>query len=751
MHPNSKKLIMTLLLLNSVASWSLLDSSGSGSAEDRQGLHLLYLFDEGSGTTVFNKEQLSNPNHETHLLIRGKSENTSWGSGFLSFDQNAQINNQERGDFALPEMVDLAAHPEFNNEVVPLLRSRLSEKVYLESAGSFDLGAQCGTQNEVTVQIFFKPRNRDNMRGALYNFGQAVDPRGFISTYYQYSGNRLRREVRFQGESRAKGANAYDNEILFSNNQYQGGLNEFIVTYDTDNNLKQYILFHDQEGKRGWETGNQGQGNSKNIDYVANAFLSMGNHPASYGVNTESAVDNLVQTVVAQRAARIADPTNGDLPEAAQTWEDFGWTLRGYMGAFHMMAVYCRSASKEEILGDGFENTKKLKVVPQLSGEVSPSQRAALRMLGNLLKKKVPVDAEIVTEMAALISQGDWKGASDIALAQSDFYNNTVKDMALAMSNREETSDVPLNDFAATFVGVVRDDTDARELLTGNFYYRGRVELGIQSHPVNHILASNRHYEEIAERGFDLTTALERVDGQIIIDGTENNATAHPDPAGVVTSRAFLSAHAVAGTNRRPVEFAFRQFMCVSMPDWADTNASDLRIGRDIDRFPGNDHQKFQTTCKGCHTVMDGFRGAFAKVNFDGNFIKHGALHNMGGGGAIPSKLNHNSTVFPKGFVTTDDSFQNFANRGSNTSLFGWRSDVKRGFGMGQFTRMISESRRFSECMVKRVFEATCPIVLSENDLSGLSGYVNAFESGGYNLKNLFGEAAMSPFCQGGE
>ena len=426
----------------------------------------------------------------------------------------------------------------------------------------------------------------------------------------------------------------------------------------------------------------------------------------------------------------------------------------GYVGSIEQVALYCRSTERSEALGGEYTDTTKIKVTPDLNGEPTQAEKVAVRLLSLMTKKKIPIDAKIVEQASVHISRGNYRKAAEVGVELPDFYNNTVKELGLKMSNREETVDVALNDFAATMIGVVRDQINAKELLTGNFLYRADGLVGVPADMKTHMLQSNIHYEELDKGGYDLKKALVRSDGQKII-GAKGTPVNHPDPAGVLTSRAYLSAHAVAGTNRRQVEYAFKQFMCLDLSEVADTESSDLRVGRDIDRFPGNSHKKYQTSCKGCHTVMDGFRGAFAKTDFDtrNSYVKHADLQNLSKGSypkGISYKVNHNEFAFPNGFVTRDDSFYNFANRGSNKVLLGWRSPASKGFGMGQFGKMLSESERFSKCMVKKVFESVCPVIVDENILAKLTVYVSDFESSNYNMKELFINAAISPLCLGG-
>ena len=381
---------------------------------------------------------------------------------------------------------------------------------------------------------------------------------------------------------------------------------------------------------------------------------------------------------------------------------------------------------------------------------------------------KWAADHPLITQAATMVAAGQRAEVAALATQQSQFLNVTVKNFALEMSTREETIRIPLNDFAATIMGVVRDNTDARELLHGNFFYVGdpaRIPASIPdviSNPNEmgrRVLSSNEHYEALDSKNnrLDVGSVLIRVNGQRLVQNEQDNnytVVANPDPAGVLTSRTFVGAHAVAGTNRRPVEFTFRQFMCLPMEKWADALSSDVRIGRDIDRFPGGDHMKFQTSCKSCHTVMDGFRGAWARWDFDNNralqtTVRQGASD----GNRVLNKLNRNATVYPGGYVTTNDSWVNHAARGVNATQFGWRgldkvTPANSGTGVNEFGRLVANSQRFSTCMAKRVFKSVCRKELSDSELAVYISLGTQFESMNYNLRNLYQVAALHPRCK---
>lgn len=387
--------------------------------------------------------------------------------------------------------------------------------------------------------------------------------------------------------------------------------------------------------------------------------------------------------------------------------------------------------------------------------------QSAKKLLERMAGAKVPADHPLLAKVQERLNVGDRVGAAQAAQEHPNFYNITVKQMALKMSTRELTIAIPLNDFAASFIGVTRDDLDARLLLTGNFHYKaspGTV-------PIDDITRNNSHYDELekqsGERKMNLGEVLKRVDGQVLASMVDGEVVANPDPAGVLTSRAFLGAHAIAGTNRRPVEYTMKEFMCVDMPDWSDTGSSDARVGQDIDRLPAGDHLRFLTTCKGCHTGMDGFRGAFAKWDWqeDNNnrYLINSAVHTDFGRynkfitGGISRKMVGNATVYPSGYRINDSSWMNFARGPANAALFGWRgtpATVNGGANVKGFAELISNSKRFSQCMVKRVFEGVCRKDLNINqNVSYVESMAQQFELNSYKLKDLFQRIVLSTEC----
>ncbi|MGE4130716.1 MAG: hypothetical protein AB7F86_03715 [Bdellovibrionales bacterium] len=465
-----------------------------------------------------------------------------------------------------------------------------------------------------------------------------------------------------------------------------------------------------------------------------------------------------------------------------------------------------------------------LSTTAQAQVDRSPAGEARW-LLERLTGVKWSLSDPVTQQMIQKITAGDRQGAVDLATSQPQFLNVLVKQMAVKMSNRDETIRDQMNDFAASFMGVTRDQRDARELLFGDFYYAAtdmaaidpanpgvctatnpnnnqqNYKLCSDADLIRNVIGSNNHYATLESMNVDIGAALRRVSGQKIagvstttIIGTGGQTqeiseagvpVGSPDPAGVLTSRAWMQAHAVAGTNRRLVEYTFREFMCVPIQEWADTLGSDIRVGRDVDRQPGGDPTKFLTTCKGCHSVMDGFRGAFAKYDWgdgineinNGNAILH--MHNGATNGdlrprndqvdnnnrtasGVVYKMNRNDFVqFAGGYVSRDDSFVNNANRGANATLFGWRGPApypagespgalaNRTAGVHAFGRLVAGSKRFSTCMAKRVWEAVCHTEYSTAENEAIYSSLGLdFEGKTYNLKALFQTVALHPKCR---
>lgn len=386
-------------------------------------------------------------------------------------------------------------------------------------------------------------------------------------------------------------------------------------------------------------------------------------------------------------------------------------------------------------------------VTPNPQGSTPETRVRAQKLFQALTSVRVPIDDSRVIQMEDLIKEGNVRGAAAIATQDSLFLDVLVRDVGRKMATRDETVRAPMSDFVATWIGVIRDSdtTSAKELLTGNFYYRVDPAV-IATLPTNatvrqdetaDILSSNNHYNDLTARGLSPKTVLIRQSPQRAF----NNGGAvidHPDPAGLITTRAFVEAHAVAGTNRRMVEYSFRQFMCVSMDEWADANNPDDRVSQDVTRTPSGSVNLYQTTCKACHSGMDGLRSAFAFLDFNGNQqrIQTNVLN----------KMTRNATEFPAGYRISDNGIVNYATQGKNADNLGFRGALV-GNGISAFGKMIADSRGFSRCMVRKAFKAVCrrPALAQEETL--IRSLADQFEVDGYHMRHMFENVAVQPQC----
>jgi len=327
-----------------------------------------------------------------------------------------------------------------------------------------------------------------------------------------------------------------------------------------------------------------------------------------------------------------------------------------------------------------------------------------------------------------LLDDGDDLKAAAIATDDANFYQVTVKNMAADMSNKSETPYVPLDDFQATFIGAVRDDLDARTLLTGNYIYRG-VYQGQTMIP-EPSRRDNKHYENIDNSGLDYKTLLVKQEPQWeTLDQS----------AGLLTTRAWAKAFYDAGTNRRAVVFSLQEFMCVPIDGWKTPNLPAEYIGRDVDRLPGNNPRVFQNQCKTCHAAMDGFRGAFAYLDYvNESFVE------LPEGRPAP-KYSRGAGKYPAGHVTLDDHWVNLLSDAQ--PLMGFKAT--EGKGVKAFGDMIANTESFKGCMAARAFTSVCQRSPSAKDFAVLNVAARNFEKNKYNLKKLFQEVAVQPACSG--
>ncbi|HXR20343.1 MAG TPA: hypothetical protein VN757_10465 [Steroidobacteraceae bacterium] len=365
-------------------------------------------------------------------------------------------------------------------------------------------------------------------------------------------------------------------------------------------------------------------------------------------------------------------------------------------------------------------------MMPLVAGPNEQAVRMHNRLAG------VPPSAAVTAQMATLISGGNPQGAAQLAMNNSGFYNVTLRNFISPATNRAQSAFVPLNDYTATVIGMIRDNVPFNTVLSADLLYIGNVSGAPPYSPSN-----NNHYLYLDDNGVDLKTAL--------VATTQSSLTGIPSAAtaGVITTEAASAAFFIAGTNRAMFRFTMINHLCNDLPQVMDITRPPDRIRQDVSRSPGGDSRVFLNNCIGCHSAMDPMVQAFAYYNYDPV-----ALQLVYTPGQTQAKYHINTGNFPDGFVTPDDSWQNRWRSGPN-ALLGWSSALAgSGNGAKSLGQELENSQAFANCQVQKVFQAVCLRPPSNAaDRSAAAQIVADFQSGGYNMKQVFAETAV--YCMG--
>ncbi|HEX5162046.1 MAG TPA: hypothetical protein VFV88_10000 [Steroidobacteraceae bacterium] len=348
-----------------------------------------------------------------------------------------------------------------------------------------------------------------------------------------------------------------------------------------------------------------------------------------------------------------------------------------------------------------------------------------------------PPSEQTLDEMAALVAQGRAVEAADIATEAPTFYNVTLKNMAVPWTNRDQTVFAPLNDYVATFIGMVRDDVPFNTALSADLTYTVNGVTPAAS-PSN-----NDHYANAEINNVDLAANL-RSTTQSSISGIPTEAT-----AGFLTSRAASEAFFVDGTNRAMFRFTMINHMCRDMEQVHDTSLPPDMIRQDVSRSPGGDSRIFLNNCIGCHSGMDPLARAFAYYDYDnGTAEAPGSMRLVYTPGVVQPKYFNNATNFPPGFVTPDDAWENRWRKGQN-SLLGWDATLPgKGTGAKSMGQELANSNAFAQCQVEKVFKTVCfRAPGNAADRTQVATMTANFKASGYRLKQVFAETAV--YCMG--
>jgi hypothetical protein len=371
-------------------------------------------------------------------------------------------------------------------------------------------------------------------------------------------------------------------------------------------------------------------------------------------------------------------------------------------------------------------------------------REVATRMFTALTGSTLPLnDTTYRPNMENLIAQGNFDGAAQVATGHPGhgFYNIVLKQFAAPMSNRGESARVPLNDFMALVIGAVRDNRDFRDVLTQDIYYYTDLVLHPELNTAPNTLtsfsnSSNSHFEELDSKRIDLFTYLD--------PKTQSGSLSVTDAAGLLTTRAWAYAHLQAGTNRRAIEFSLQEFLCRTLESVRNTSVSDDRVRRDVDRAPGGVPETYQVTCRGCHSIHDALGGAYAYFDWSmsGTRITQGS--------SPVAKMNQNATVFPGGFITSNNSWVSRFSTAQETELGLSSAIPKSGNGIKALGMMLANARTFASCMSTRVFRNVCGRDPTSTEVSStITTLTNDFIASTYRLKLLFEKASSLEACVG--
>ena len=348
----------------------------------------------------------------------------------------------------------------------------------------------------------------------------------------------------------------------------------------------------------------------------------------------------------------------------------------------------------------------------------------------------VPPTAATLDAMAADIAGGNAMAAADKAMESPSFYNVTLKNFAAPWTNKAQSVFVPLNDYTATIVGMVRDDVPFNTVLSANILYVGAPALGLPAYS----MASNAHYQAMDDQGADLESGL--------VQTTQTAVTDLPAAAiaGVLSTRAASEAFFIAGTNRAMFRFTVLNHLCKDLEELKDSALPVDRIPQDVSRSPGGDSRVYLNACAGCHTGVDPMTQAFAYYNWDqvaGRLVYTA--------GQVQPKFLINADNFKTGYVTQDDHWVNYWRRGQNRVL-GWAASGSGSSGTGNGAASLgaelANSDAFARCQVQKVFRNVCLREPTNGaDRGQVDSMVSSLKTSGYKLKRTFAEAAV--YCKG--
>ncbi len=365
----------------------------------------------------------------------------------------------------------------------------------------------------------------------------------------------------------------------------------------------------------------------------------------------------------------------------------------------------------------------------------------------------VPPSDAVLATMVVQLNAGNGVAAAEIAMQNVYFYNSTLKNFATPWTDSQRSVLGDLNDYSATVIGIIRDDFDFRRALYDDILYTAGNNVATAYSKTDNI-----HYQEIESGFIDMSNPAQ------LVATTQSSAQTLGLPAnktaGVLTTRQSGKAFLDMGSNRRLFEYTILNHLCISLEDANDITRTPDRIGQDVSRSPGGDSSVYLNTCIGCHTGMDPMIQAFAYFNYNSDAedtvvpLKDQLVYEAG---IVQAKYLQNAGVFPFGYVTINDDWENYWRAGKNALLgWAWKEEPNpavggvfgKGTGPKSLGREFAYSKAFATCQVKKVFETVClRPASSPADRTEISRITDVFDASTYKLKTVFAETAN--YCKG--
>lgn len=399
------------------------------------------------------------------------------------------------------------------------------------------------------------------------------------------------------------------------------------------------------------------------------------------------------------------------------------------------------------------------------AASVHAGPREQARRIHDRLTGVPPSDAMLDAMTDAITGGGGLVEAAYYAMdgapgvdATGDFYTVTLKNWSTPWTNEAMDVFAPLNDYSATVIGIVRDDADFRELLSGDVIYTGNVP-GIPAYSTS----DNAHYEYLEASGANLG------DTGVLVRGSQSSVTGFPPTAsaGVMSTRAAARAYFVDGTNRAMFRFTVLNHLCMDLEQLKDFTRPVDRIRQDVSRSPGGDSTLFLTQCVSCHSGMDPMAQAFAY--YDWAYPDEDSAPNlteeerMDRGqmvytpGLVQDRYYLNDTTFAAGYVTPNDHWTNYWRLGDNSGRVGWRAspansgsvdlavnpEYSEGDGAASMGAELANTDAFATCQVRKVFQNVClrEPMDSPAERAAMDGFIGSFNNS-HSVKQLFAEVA---------